>query len=475
MIHKIDQIFIPKNFLIIGDIMLDIFEYGKVEKISSEAPVPVFTSESEGHTLGGAGNVANNLRAAGQNVHLISLIGNDIEGDKLLNIAGNKKIIPIFLTAAGIKTTVKKRLITERNQHVLRVDYENKELNPSQFDAKLLELLEDNIQNMDAIIVADFNKGFLSETSLNNIVKTAKENKIPLFIDSKKKNQYCLSNSFLIKTSRKKFKENFNFSIQQLDVQAFNFINETRKRIGAENLLITLGSDGILLSNDEKTSLHPTKVREIYDVSGAGNTVLSWTANAFTHGFSLEESIDVANYSAGVVVSKPGTSVVYPYELKEAIEPKDHKIFSLPDLKERTTALKSEGKKIVFTTGCFDILDKAFVHYLQKASEMGDYFVIGLNSDDSVRKIKGNDRPFNREEDRALVLSSLYFTDAVLLFEENDPVKIVEAILPDILVKGSDCQNENSLCYELVLKNGGRIETIPLLEEKTNSATNRND
>lgn len=465
MNKKIQKLFSPKNFLVIGDVMLDVYEYGVVERISPEAPVPIFFSEKISYTLGGAGNVANNLKAAEQNVSLIALIGDDTEGERLLSIAENKKIVPNFLIEKGFKTIVKKRLIAENNQHVLRVDYENRDIETASFyEEKLLALVEDCMEGMDAILIADYNKNMISEIAMQGILSLAKEKGIPTFVDSKKKNPTLFKNAFLLKPNRKEFKENFGFTIKNLDAETLEKIDALRKKIQVENLVLTLGPDGIVLSHANGCFHHPTRAKKIFDVSGAGDTVLSWLALSVVHGFSMEEAVDIANYAAGVAVSKPGTAVVYPYEIRDAIHPKEHKIMSLEEIKERIAALREEKKTIVFTNGCFDILHRGHIEYLKKASELGDYFIIGLNSDDSVRRLKGKDRPINKQEDRAMLLSHLYFCDAVVFFEEDTPINLIKEIKPDVLVKGGDYKDKEIVGADFVKSYQGRVEIIDFVE-----------
>lgn len=441
------------NILVIGDLMIDHYLWGKCERISPEAPVQVLNVENESSVLGGAGNVINNLCALGSKVDVISVIGDDGIGQELKLLLDDIEIKSDNLIIEENRKTSKKTRLIASQQQVLRYDNESVEDVNSNSILKILEVVTKNITKYDGIILSDYGKGVLTADLTQNIIKIANDNNIKVFVDPKGKDYSKYKNAYLLTPNKKEAIEATNIHIKD------NFTLEiaTKKLKELCNLkvsLITLGENGIALF-DDNLRLKPTVAREVYDVTGAGDTVIASIAFAIVNNLDIDEAIDFANLAAGVVVSKLGCATASLDEIFE-YESSLHKSSSLNHIKtfdeieEIVKKASAKNKKIVFTNGCFDILHVGHVKYLEVAKSYGDLLIVGVNSDSSVKRLKGVNRPINNQDDRAYLLASLESVDYVVIFDEDTPYELIKKIQPHTLVKGGDYKGKSVIGQDLV-------------------------
>lgn len=435
--------------------MLDEYVFGKVERISPEAPIPILNVQSKKYVLGGAGNVAANISALGGYAKLMCFIGEDEDGKKIKEITEiNKiKLIPTFA-----KTTIKKTRIVSNKQQIVRIDQEE---TSKKFFNKDLVLKES--ENTDLIIISDYAKGAITQNLIDNLPKNKK-----IIIDPKPKNKISYKGIYLITPNKK----------EALELSKCNDIHEAGKKLQRElkaNIIITRGKEGMSIFNDGIKDI-PTYAKEVYDVSGAGDTVIATLGLCLASNANLEEAAIIANYAAGISVEKIGTATVNINELKTRIFKSDKKIKTLGELKEIVENEKIKGKKIIWTNGCFDILHKGYIKYLREAKRLGDILVIGINSDNSIKKLKGENRPVQKEEARTEIISSLEFVDYVIVFNETSPIKMLRELKPDIFAKGADYNFEtiNQEERKAIEECNGKIIFIPFIDgESTTNIINK--
>lgn len=463
------------KILVAGDVMLDTYIYGKVERVSPEAPVPVLRKKpvSAKYVLGGAANVAFNIVTAGiADVDILSVVGEDEQGKLLLHKLAEAGIdTDMILTDQGRPTMDKLRYIGQNNQQLLRVD--NESLKPVERKQILAvcEQLERKIKTYDIILLSDYLKGFLNMDTMKMIMEMAEEHQVPVVADIKDRNYYKYKGAYLLKPNQNELHEitGMLVSSEEEIVKASCFLcREAESRY----VLTTLGADGMILTDRERKLLKvKSTAREIYDVTGAGDTAMAYLAAGLALGQPVEEAVETANAAAGVQVSKLGTSTVYPNEVFQSMHEVSGRNKQLSDYRmgglEPIKAEQKKGRRIVFTNGCFDILHAGHVEYLQKAKELGDCLVVGINSDASVRRLKGNTRPVNGIKDRMLLLAALESVDYVAVFEEDTPLELIRAVMPQVLVKGGDYKIEEIVGADLVAANGGEVVTIPFVEGKS--------
>ncbi len=466
-----------KNFLVVGDLMLDIYDIGNVSRVSPEAPVPVFLKKSSRYVLGGAANVVANIRTAQQKVSVCSVNGEDAAADTIAQELTDLGVDNQYILRCGDRcTTTKTRIVAQNNQQLVRLDNETtKEITQGQAD-ELISLIRDEIDSYDLVIMSDYNKGLLTPYFCQRLITLANEHGIRVLIDVKDKNLEKYSGAFLLKPNKLELGALSGVSItdkESIRTASQVFIEKT----GCEYVLTTLGGDGMYLyGKDGTTYMEEADKREVYDVSGAGDTAISYLAAGIASGSSIQKSIHLANVAAGIKVTKLGTTPVQLREvLNDMAHPKNkredsftHKIITWDDLELIKDA--HEGQRIVFTNGCFDIIHMGHVTYLNKAANLGDLLIVGLNSDESVKRLKGDSRPINGERDRAGVLAALRSVDYVVVFEEDTPEKLIEAITPNVLVKGGDYVGNTIVGADYVRHNGGVVVTIPLVEGKSTTS-----
>ena len=427
--------------------MLDKFIYGDVSRISPEAPVPIVKIEKEFYSLGGAANVASNVSTLGGDVSLFGFIGNDSEAKIIKKLLEEKKIKHYLQEST--KTTLKVRIIA-RNHQFLRMDYENCE--DKHFSQEIFKNLKSALQFCEIVIISDYAKGTITD----EIMDFLRQNNSKIIVDPKPENINLYKNVFLLTPNEK---EALEMSSQKDIYLAARHL----RKIG--NIIVTRGEKGMLLVSDKELEI-PTYAREVYDVTGAGDTVISALALSLASDASLEEAAIIANHAASISVSKAGTYSVNLIDLEKKFIGEESKTKSFTELTEIIEDLKKQGKKIVWTNGCFDLLHEGHIKYLKKAKEQGNFLVLGLNSDSSIKRLKGANRPIMPEKTRAEILASLEFVDFIIIFDEDSPCKHLSILKPDIYVKGGDYTLDtiNQIERRIIESYGGKIFITGLVE-----------
>ncbi|RUM70223.1 MAG: bifunctional heptose 7-phosphate kinase/heptose 1-phosphate adenyltransferase [Sulfurovum sp.] len=429
------------NIVVIGDLMIDHYIWGSCERISPEAPVQVVNVSRENSVLGGAGNVINNLLSLGADVSIYSVVGDDVNATEM-----NKMLIKIepktlsLVTEEGRRTTKKSRIIAS-NQQVIRYDDETTLDIAQQSEIVLLDALEKNISLYEMVILSDYGKGLLTPTLTKNIIDLAKKLNKPILVDPKGRDYSKYKGATLLTPNKKEASLAMQIDICD-DASLDKAIQKLKSDIELDYSIITLSEDGMALLDDEVKTI-PTVAREVYDVTGAGDTVIASLGVALASGLNIEEACDFSNKAAAVVVAKVGSATVTLNEIEEYEHSlnqgkSESKIKNFEEIERIAKRLKEQGRNIIFTNGCFDILHRGHATYLQKAKELGDILILGLNSDESIRRLKGVGRPINSLEDRAFLIGALESIDFVVPFSEDTPYKLIELVKPNILVKGAD-------------------------------------
>ncbi|MDX4049020.1 D-glycero-beta-D-manno-heptose-7-phosphate kinase [Aliarcobacter skirrowii] len=433
------------NILVIGDLMIDHYLWGSCDRISPEAPVQVVNVKKENSVLGGAGNVINNLVSLGSSVEVISVIGDDSVANELKTLLSNIGVsFDNLVVEKGRKTSKKSRLMAS-NQQVLRYDSESVDEISKNSSNKILEILEKNIKNYSAIILSDYKKGVLTTTLTQDIIKLANRHKIKVLADPKGKDFSKYKGAYTLTPNKKEAMEATNIDIKD-EKSLVEALKSLKQNCNLEVSLITLSEQGIAIFDDELFT-SPTAAREVFDVTGAGDTVIASIAFALGNNLDIKDAIYFANLAAGVVVGKIGSATttldeIYEYEYSLHKSNSTSHIKTFDEIKTLASKLHNQGKKIVFTNGCFDILHVGHVKYLEVAKSYGDVLILGLNADSSVRKLKGSSRPINTQDDRAYILASLESVDYVVIFEEETPYELIKLIKPHVLVKGGDYEGK---------------------------------
>jgi D-beta-D-heptose 7-phosphate kinase / D-beta-D-heptose 1-phosphate adenosyltransferase len=457
------------HLLVIGDLMIDEYVWGNVERISPEAPVQVVTVKNEEYTLGGSGNVVKNLAALGAKVTVLGITGADEDARRLI-----EKLSDLGVDSRGVimepgRTTTKKTRIIADHQQVLRIDRETKKEISSPTLETLMGLAEKNIPAADVVLISDYAKGLFTRSLLSKLVVVARACGKITIADPKGVDFAKYNGISLITPNRKEAS-----MASGIDIVDEPTLSKAAKKLlekaGVEKLLITCGKDGMVLFEPNQDPFKvKTDAREVYDVSGAGDTVVAVLGLGLAAGLSFREAITLANIAAGIVVGKIGTATVSKIELAQAIRrtPEDAviKCRSLNELSELCRRLKQDRKRIVLTNGCFDLLHVGHIKLFSASKQLGDILIVAIDDDESVRSLKGDGRPVINAKERLRILSALDSVDYVLVFASNQLEKVIETIRPDILTKGSDYESEEVLGREIVEGYGGRIELIAITEE----------
>lgn len=457
--------------LVVGDLMLDEYVWGRTERISPEAPVQVVDVVRQDLRLGGAGNVVNNLVALGCRIEVAGALGDDDDGRSLRAMLAAAGIGTGGLVFAPGRTTSRKTRILASNQQMLRIDRESKDLIGTELETQLIERIRALVAGCQVILVSDYLKGVLTEGLLREIFAIGRAAGIPVVVDPKGSDYRKYLGATLLTPNRKEAQAASGIAITD-QASLCRAGRALRDSLRLEALVLTRSEEGMSLFLAEGREVHlPTEAREVFDVSGAGDTVLSLLGAGLGAGLSVEQAAQVANLAAGIVVGKVGTSTVSPEEILEVVgrrhSDSDLKIKNREILSVLLERERERGKRIVFTNGCFDLLHVGHVKYLQKARNLGDLLVLGLNSDASIRRLKGPKRPLIGEEERAHLLAALKCIDYVVIFDEDTPLELIGALRPHILVKGGDYAPEGVVGKELVESYGGRVEIIPFVDGKS--------
>ena len=430
------------RLLVVGDLMIDHYLWGNSERISPEAPVPVIDIDRESEVLGGAGNVINNLVALGARVEVASVIGLDNNGKRLKSMLDDLDVGTSALLIDENRTTTRKSRVIASHQQVIRFDSEMKEPIDSKIEAKLLEKIDFLLRDrVDTILISDYAKGLLTHSFTQALISLANSYNVRVIVDPKGRDYSKYKGATAITPNKKEASEATGVLIKDEDtLKEAGFTLKDDLKL--DRVIITLSEDGIAIFSDDMEII-PTVAQEVYDVTGAGDTVLATLGYVRASGGSIDEAVRIANAAAAVVVAKLGSATatweeIISYEKALHESTTEYRIKSHKELKKRVEELKEDGKKIVFTNGCFDILHLGHIQYLQKASTFGDILIVGVNSDASVKRLKGEERPINPEYDRAYLLGALDCVDYVTIFDEDTPYELIKLIEPDTLVKGGD-------------------------------------
>ncbi|GAA4362590.1 bifunctional D-glycero-beta-D-manno-heptose-7-phosphate kinase/D-glycero-beta-D-manno-heptose 1-phosphate adenylyltransferase HldE [Kangiella marina] len=440
--------------------MLDRYWHGNAARISPEAPVPVVNINNTEDRAGGAGNVALNIAVLGCDVTLCGITGDDEAASSLEEILKHHKVDCRFEKRSNQQTITKLRLMS-RSQQLLRADFEKDFSLTNGLDIERLSKL---IEQHDVVVLSDYGKGTLADPQ--PIIQAALLANKPVIVDPKGSDFTKYRQATLITPNQSEFE-----TIAGKPTSEDHFLElgrKLRQTLSIDHLLVTRSEKGMaLFSANQEPYLQPTQAREVYDVTGAGDTVVATLASAMATGASLKESVQIANLAAGVVVGKLGTATVNTQELSYAMlqqQPLQQGVIGELELVELIKQAKASGEKIVMTNGCFDILHSGHVTYLKQAAKLGDRLIVAVNSDDSVKRLKGESRPINPSQQRMIVLAELSSVDWVVEFTEDTPQRLIEALCPDVLVKGGDYKVEQIAGSESVLNNGGDVIILDFVD-----------
>ncbi len=434
------------RILCIGDLMLDCFVEGAVERISPEAPVPVFRWEREKLMLGGAGNVVANLRALNVNAALVCRIGADAQGENAKRLLDASGVENLALVSPAVPTTQKTRFVA-RGRHVLRMDRERVAALSDDEEAQLLARISAALEKTHLVILSDYAKGLLSESFTQKIIAACRAAGVPVYVDPKGTDWRKYAGATLVKPNCKELEAACGVSLDPSDSTFLEqIVFHARKILQAmkiDNAVVTLSEKGMIYvpGKGGETIYLPTECREVCDVSGAGDTSMAVLAAARAVGGGFREAMILANVAAGIVVGKVGTAVVAPRELTAALDrkggasPFGQKIHSVSSMREQVREWQAEGLKVGFTNGCFDCLHLGHLSSLAQAKAHCDRLVVAVNGDDSVRRLKGPSRPVQNELTRTNVLAGLETVDAVVVFNEDTALSLVEKLRPDVIAK----------------------------------------
>ncbi len=453
--------------LVIGDVILDRYIWGNVERTSPEAPVPVVNADEEHDIPGGAANVARNLVAAGVSVRLVGLIGNDLSGKKLRSLLTSEGINQDFMIVDGNRPTTLKTRVLSSGQQLLRIDNEKAHSPTPETIQHVTRNCRNAMKGVDGIIISDYAKGMLSKSVFEAILTEATKRNLRIFVDPKGKDFSRYSEVECLTPNLKEAADSTGIAITDSEslIKAGRKISRITR---AKCVCITRGAEGAaLFQRRRKPVFISGHKREVYDITGAGDTFIGYFGAGYFGGLSFSDAADLANHAASITVGKLGVATVSPEELLSLIRGETYvmKIQNLPGLLEIVRSLRSQAKKIVFTNGCFDLLHIGHIKFLEQARNLGDCLIVAINSDRSVKRIKGAPRPIISAHDRANILASLHYVDYVIIFDEDEPINLIRHIKPDILVKGKNLKPEEIVGRDIVLSFGGQVMRLPFLSK----------
>ena len=458
--------------LVAGDAMLDRYLWGEVSRISPEAPVPVVRVLRSTVSLGGACNVAANLAGLGAGAVVLSACGEDESGRLLAERLKAAGITARLAGSAGRPTTTKTRVMGA-SQQLLRLDEEAAGSFGPELEGSLLALFEAELAGLHAVILSDYGKGLFAGDLAPAMIEHCRAANLPVFVDPKGLDFERYRGATCVTPNEAEFRAVAGGPVRdeaELAERAYGLVD----RFDISALLVTRGARGMSLFSAGAEPVHiPTQAMEVFDVSGAGDTVIATLAAGVAAGFDLAAAARLANVAAGIAVGKLGTQPVTRFELSEVLRRRQigpaHKVRPLAEARAAVNAWRAKGERVVFTNGCFDLLHVGHVKLLHEAARLGDKLVVGLNSDASVIRLKGPERPIIPEAERAALLAALECVDLVVIFTEDTPRALISALLPDVLVKGGDYSRETVVGHELVEAAGGRVALIPLEAGKSTS------
>jgi D-beta-D-heptose 7-phosphate kinase/D-beta-D-heptose 1-phosphate adenosyltransferase len=463
--------------LVVGDLMLDRYILGEVDRISPEAPVPVLRHAQRYERAGGAANVAMNLAGLGCQAMLAGFWGEDAERRELAAFLDEAKIDTLGVVTTSLPTISKTRIVG-RNQQLLRLDIESRERPGAADRQRLLERVEQLVTKVHAVVLSDYAKGALNAELCETAIRAARRAGVPVLVDPKTMDFSKYSGATMVCPNLQELATATGVDatgtvVDGLAVDGLEALLAAGEVHRVEHdlkyLCVTMSEKGIRVLSDGGTYHSPARAREVFDVSGAGDTVIATLAAALAGGLKVETAVELANLAAGIVVGKVGTVPIAQHELIAALTPSSgirsgEKVLDSERLARRIQEWRAAGETIVFTNGCFDLLHVGHVTLLEECHRFGSKLVLGLNSDGSVGRLKGQGRPVVGERERARVMAALAAVDAVVLFEEDTPLELIRAVRPDVLVKGGDYSVETVVGHEEVIAAGGRVEIVPTVE-----------
>ena len=462
----------PAKIVVAGDFMLDRYAYGNAARLSPDAPVPVLQVERTESMPGGAANVCRDLAALRCRVACLGVVGDDEPGQTLTAALRNAGVDPAGLVVTPDRpTTVKHNLVGlaqhRHPQKMFRLDTEDRSPLPDAVTVRLLERAETLLEGAAVLCLEDYNKGVLTEAVCQGLIDLASRRGVPVLVDPAAVADYT------------KYRGASCITPNRTEAQLATGLDEPeamatalKQRLGLSQVVLTLDKSGALLL-DEADTFHavPTVARSVYDVTGAGDMVLAMLAAAHANAAPWPDAVALANVAAGLEVEKAGVVPIPLDEILLSLLQLHHdslgKVRPADALVRELHAHRQQGKTIVFTNGCFDILHAGHVSYLRAAARLGDLLVVGLNTDDSITRLKGPDRPVNHQDDRVTVLSELESIDYIVTFDQDTPLELIEAIKPDVLAKGADYRREQVVGHEIVEAHGGRVALIDLVEGRS--------
>jgi len=451
--------------LVAGDFMLDQYIWGRVSRISPEAPVTVVEVERETANLGGAGNVVNNLAALGAQIEVIGLVGDDPPAAALRQELARLRIGDQGLFTDPARPTTRKTRVYGGQQQVVRIDRETRDSAPASFTDQALAHIKERLPQVQVLILSDYAKGFLTPEFLQEAIFLAREQGVPVVVDPKSRDFAPYAQATVITPNARELEHAAGRVLAGWE-ERVEAAAELRKRLGLEALLVTEGAAGMtLVSSQGAVRLQARTPLEVFDVSGAGDTVVAVLTLGIAAGFDLSEAAALANLAAGVVVAKRGTAPILLSEMERELRgPVDQaeKIVSLAELSFIVPHLKAQGKRVVFTNGCFDLLHVGHIKFLEESRRRGDVLVVAVDTDASVSRVKGEGRPVLGEGERLRMLAALAAVDYVTLFESGQLPEILQNLQPDILTKGSNYPEEKVEGRDIVAGYGGHIALVPI-------------
>ena len=459
----------PK-ILVVGDLIVDHYLWGSCERISPEAPVQIIKVDNESMLLGGAGNVVNNLKTLGAKVDVISVIGGCKTSLELKKLLLEINISTDYLIFQKNRISSKKSRVIAEQQQVVRYDLESTDEINNNSQIAIIKTFKSIINDYDVILLSDYGKGVLTFDLTQSLIGIASQHGKKLLVDPKGLDYSKYKGAYLLTPNKKEASEATNISIND-PKSLTKALQNLKEQCNLKISLITLSDQGIAVF-DNKLQIYPTVAREVFDVTGAGDTVLASLGFALSCNKNINSAIRFANLASGVVVGKIGSATasineIIEYESSLNKSNSGEHIKTWKEISTIVSELKSKQKKIVFTNGCFDILHIGHIKYLEEAKNCGDILILGLNSDKSVQKLKGENRPINNESERAYILASLEVVDYLVIFQEDTPLELIKLIKPDVLVKGGDYEGKEVVGQDIAKE----LKLIQFIDGKSTSNT----
>jgi len=458
-----------RRILVVGDIILDRYVWGDVERTSPEAPTPVVRLREITAGLGGAANVVANLAALGAKASLVGIVGKDEEAGEI-----RARLKAIGASAAGLvvvparPTTVKTRIVS-MGQQLLRLDREQTSRLDPLSGEKIVASFEKALASAEAVILSDYDKGVLETRRCQLLINMARTAKVPVVVDPKGAEYRKYRGATVMKPNQKEAQAATGLKVDSPAAlaQAAQVLLET---VQSRAMIISRGGQGVSVFEKGKPPVHiPAQARQVYDVTGAGDSLVATLALSLAAGATMAEAAVLGNAAGSIVVGKLGAASVEPGELMRALQPghAGHKLRTASQLKQELAVLRAAGKRVVFTNGCFDLIHLGHIKFIEQARQLGDVLIVAINSDASVRELKGPPRPVLGEEERAAILASLDAVDFVIIFDELTPENLLSMLQPDILVKGKGLKKQDVVGGSIVSNYGGQVIRLPLLGEMT--------